>query len=210
MAGTSYEHSLEVEKIARELIQVHHRHLVEANFAFLIRRSKCWTVKRKTCWGTAEKVSSKTKFLTDKGDEAGIDFIITMNGEIWAHMNEKQRKAWTDHLLCHCGRGDDDKAGNPTWFSDSHTVEDFAAVIRRHGLYSEDIKAMLRAMEDSKVRQTEMFSEPSEEAEENGQEDLDDNAESNGSESDYPEEPRQNQVAVAAGKTEQPAGQPMF
>lgn len=159
MAGTQYEHSVEVEKIARELIQKYHKHLVEANFAFLMRYSNSWTSKRKTLWGTAEKVSAKTKFLTDTGDEDGIDFIVTINATIWKGLTLDMKKALVDHELCHCARGDDDKAGNPTWYIDGHSVEDFTAVIRRYGLWSEEVKAVIRAIEDSKTQQTEIFAD---------------------------------------------------
>lgn len=153
MAGTSYEHLTEVEEIARELIQGFHKDLVEANIAYLMRDSKTWTVKRKTCWGSAKKLSSETKFLTDDGDTEGYDFIITINASVWKGITQDMKKALVDHELCHCARGDDNKAGEPTWYIDGHTVEDFAAVIRRHGLWSEEIKMIVRAMEDSKVKQ---------------------------------------------------------
>jgi hypothetical protein len=69
-----------------------------------------------------------------------IDFLITINMEEWNSMLPPMREALIDHELEHCCRGDDDKQGNPTWYTQGHDVEDFAAVIRRHGLWSDGLR----------------------------------------------------------------------
>lgn len=99
-----FEDAPEVREIAKDLINTHHSHLYEAKILFLFRNGT-WKVNRKTRYGTAEKCSSKVKFLT------GYDFIITINGEIWPYLDQRAKAALVDHELCHCARGDDDNDG---------------------------------------------------------------------------------------------------
>jgi len=153
MAELKLEYAPEVEKVAKKLIQKHHPHLIEANIIYLFRRGT-WTSRRKACFGNAEKANPKLKYLTD-----GTDFIITIHYETWQMLPPSAREALVDHQLCHCSRGDDDKHGNPTWYIEPHTVEDFAAIIRRHGLWAEDLKMIVRALEANKTHQTELFTE---------------------------------------------------
>lgn len=145
-----FDKAPEVQLVARDIIEAHHRHLVEAKMLYLFRFGT-WKVNRKIRGGSAEKCSGKIKFLT------GADFIITINGECWPHMDTKTQCALVDHELCHCGKGDNDADGNPTWYIEPHTVEDFAAVIRRHGLWGEDIMKIAKAMKDNGEIQLEMF-----------------------------------------------------
>ncbi len=152
MAECKLKEAPEVAEVARKLIEKYHSHLTEARIIYLFRSGR-WTSKRKDVFGHAEKAGPKVKYLTD-----GTDFIITIHADSWPHLPQSAKEALVDHQLCHCSRGDDDKDGEPTWYIEPHSVEDFNAIIRRHGLWAEDLKLFMKAVEDSKVKQTELFS----------------------------------------------------
>lgn len=122
----------EVEELARRLIGEHHSHLIEARFAYLEREGE-WTSKGDVKLGEARKVTPQMKALVD------ADFVITINGDAWTKLTPEQREALIDHELSHCSRGEDDKHGNPRWEIDKHDVEEFSAVIRRHGLWKPEL-----------------------------------------------------------------------
>ncbi|OPX87761.1 MAG: hypothetical protein A4E53_02383 [Pelotomaculum sp. PtaB.Bin104] len=117
-----------VEEIASQLIEEHHRHLVNAKIKFLKRYGN-WKAKGKTRLGSAEKVSEKHKYLT------GYDFIIIINGIVFDSLRQQEKEALVDHELCHCGVTDKDEFC--IW---PHDLEDFIAIVRRHGLWMEELK----------------------------------------------------------------------
>jgi hypothetical protein len=57
-------------------------------------------------------------------------------------LDQPTRRALVDHELTHCGQ-----KVNGGWYVVGHDLEDFAAVVRRHGLWNENVKMYLRAAE---------------------------------------------------------------
>lgn len=133
----------EVEKVARELIVKYHPHLVEANIAYVFKKDS-WSKNGKEILGNAHKCSEKEKLLYKH------DFIITINHNAWIRFDNNKREAIVDHELCHCGRDVEGK-----YCSIPHDVEDFADVIKRHGLYKNDVKQFGMA-----IRQVSLFDKP--------------------------------------------------
>lgn len=129
-----YNASSELEDIARGLIEKYHSHLVEAKIKYLLRNGT-WNTRKRETWGQAKKVGKEVNFLT------GYDFIITVNDEVWGQLNQAEREALLDHELQHCFAGTDDE-GNKIWGTMGHDVEDFHAIIRRHGLWSKQLKKL--------------------------------------------------------------------
>lgn len=128
----------EVLELAARLIDNIHGHLAEARIKYLFRTGK-WEQRGKTIYGRAEKVSAKWKYLTD------YDFVVTINRDIWFANKTDIREAILDHELTHCARGEDDKQGNPKWYIQPHTVEDFVNIIQRHGLWTAGLQNMVKA-----------------------------------------------------------------
>ncbi len=62
-----------------------------------------------------------------------------------------------DHELMHCARGEDDKQGNPKWYIQPHTVEDFVGIIQRHGLWTTELKHLVQA--NSEYEQLSLFNQ---------------------------------------------------
>jgi hypothetical protein len=128
----------EVAEVAARMIDDINTHLAEARIKFMFRTGK-WEKRGRTIYGKAEKVGQKWKFLSD------FDFLIVINRDGWFQNNMDVRKAVLDHELTHCARGEDDKMGNPKWYIQDHSVEDFPAVIKRHGLWTASLQRLVQA-----------------------------------------------------------------
>jgi hypothetical protein len=132
MSEVVFEDAPDVENIARRLIPEHHTHLADAKIKYLGREG-AWSVGGKIRWGSAEKCSAKHRHLT------GYDFIIIINVDVWGGLESKQKVALVDHELSHCGINDNG------WCIWPHDVEDFASVVRRHGLWQEGVRKYAEA-----------------------------------------------------------------
>lgn len=137
-ADSKFVNAPDVEKIARALIGKYHSHLVEARIKYLFRRG-AWKSKGDNVIGKAYMASERDRYLH------GYDFLIVMNHEYWPMLTPPQREAAVDHELCHCSRGMDTGDGYPTWETRGHTVEEFTEIIRRHGLWREDVRQFIEA-----------------------------------------------------------------
>lgn len=147
MAAEFYDASEDLESLARDIIEEHHSHLVEANIKYLFRTGN-WEVKKRDTWGQAKKVGKEVNFLT------GHDFIVTIHRDVWEQLSLEHKRALMDHELQHCSAGTDD-AGNKIWYIQGHDVEDFHAIIRRHGFWSPALRKM-----EVLLNQTELDLEP--------------------------------------------------
>jgi hypothetical protein len=137
----------DVKTLAAKLISAHHGGIAEAKICYLARTGK-WEKRGKAVYGSAEVVSKKHKHLTD------FDFIITVGYRTWNVADDKCKLAIVDHQLSHCCK-DVDKEGNPKYYIQDHSVEDFAGIVRRHGLWSAELRIMVDA--NAEHKQVSMF-----------------------------------------------------
>lgn len=128
-----YRFAAEVEEIARKLIAEHHPHLASAKIAYLMA-DKLPPVRGRPRGGMAAKASERERALH------GYDFVITINREVWRELTPAQREALVDHELSHCGL-----SVTGCWTILPHDLEEFAGVVKRHGLWSEDVRAFGKA-----------------------------------------------------------------
>lgn len=124
--ATWFDDAPSAAEIARELIEDHHGHLRQALTRFVFRHSTNWSRQGEVVLGSARRPGSLEVFLS--GHE--LDFVIVLNYGTWLAMTPGQQKAEVDHELSHCGRNEKDE-----WCLWPHDVEEFAAVIDRHGLW---------------------------------------------------------------------------
>lgn len=96
-------------------------------------------------WGRAKKVGDLEREFHDH------DFVIVLNAEVWPELPDSGRRALLDHELCHCAVKLDDE-GNPTFRVRKHDVEEFAEIVRRHGLWKNDLEMFVQAALESKKR----------------------------------------------------------
>ncbi len=112
--------------------------------------------------GKCKKVSELDK------EYAHHDFIIILNKEAWAHLNDEQRRALLFHELCHAAIATDPN-GNPKkdarnrqmYRVKKHDIEEFGEVIVHFGCYLDDIENFVRtAMNSPKPPAPTLFDEP--------------------------------------------------
>ncbi len=135
--------ALDVQAMAATLIKEIHKHLAEAKIRYLFREGP-WERQKKETWGTAQRITGQVKYLT------GYDFIITISREVWQSnitFRREMMEALLDHELQHCCK-DEDQAGNNVWYIQGHDVEDFASIVRRHGLWSEELIRLMKVSEE--------------------------------------------------------------
>jgi hypothetical protein len=139
----------DLKTMAAKLISEFHGGLAEAKICYLVRTGE-WKKKGKDVFGRAEVVSKKHKHLT------GYDFIITIGLRCWNVAEEDFKRALLDHELTHCCK-DEDKEGNPKYYIQDHSVEDFNAIIRRYGLWDSSLRLAINAFHEHE--QVTMFDE---------------------------------------------------
>lgn len=142
MAG-KHTKAPKVASVAHDLIREHHGHLKEASIAYLFRDGT-WTSQGRKQLGQAVKCSDRDKELHDR------DFLLIVSWDAWLDLDDSRRRALVDHELCHMSQGEPDKEGNPTWCIVGHDYEDFAAVIRRHGLWTEGVEMFAKVARQAK------------------------------------------------------------
>ena len=163
--GPKYTHASEVAELAAKLINDHHDHLAEARIKYLFRNGK-WQSKGKSTLGKAKLAAEDARFIGE------YDFIIMISLNAWNSAVPAYREALVDHELQHCDCTED-KAGNKKWSIQDHDVQEFVSVVRRHGLWENDLqKLMVAAKEgpyvDGPHNQINMF-QPNEKTEEPGE-----------------------------------------
>jgi hypothetical protein len=136
----------EVQQIADELIPQYHPHLEDALLLYVFTDQQR-TRNGKQVLGTASKLSAKERYLLQAAaplhpqdlPDLRPAFLLMFAGALWPQLTEAQRVALVDHELMHCGA---DGALVP------HDVEEFAAIIQRHGLWTPDVQAFAVAVQE--------------------------------------------------------------
>ncbi len=141
----------EAEAIAQTLKEKYHTHLlgVRVDCCF---RSETQKTKGKRVLGSAAKTTIREEFLGRRGrNETGQFtapehyFVLVFSEPEWKVLSDDQRIALVDHELCHCGVTEDGE-GNRKLKLLPHDIEEFAAVVRRHGLYKGDIEQFAKSL----------------------------------------------------------------
>jgi hypothetical protein len=100
--------------------------------------------------GTARKISSLAAYLAGDPDEETTPpfYVITIWDKGRKELTAAQQQALVDHELMHCEPQLDD-GGNWKLVIRGHDLEEFNAIVERHGLWQPDVEAMAKAMEDA-------------------------------------------------------------
>lgn len=168
--------SSDVIEIAESAVTDWHEHLIDTALIFLF----CYEPEKmhgNYAMATARKVSGREAFwianqFANDGDRSAIlgpfmpviekgfvkpidGFLITIHEKTWLGLTKKQKLALIDHELCHCQVEEDDK-GNRKLFLVGHDLEEFRAVVRRHGQWEDGIKEFV---EEARAAQLRLFNE---------------------------------------------------
>lgn len=155
-----FDEAPEVETIANELIPQHHKHLIDfqvkLRYVFVSKTPK---TKGKEIWGTCRKISGLNAYLEGGSKDDEPFFVITISEPVWEVLPHDKRVALVDHELCHAwaevkqakDEADADadaeiEQDNPVKLSvKPHDLEEFSCIVRRHGLWREDIEDFVNA-----------------------------------------------------------------
>lgn len=154
---TTYRRADEVARMGADLIAEHHHHLVDngdvrIEYLFCDPPPKS---KGETVWGRARKVTGIGAWLAaeeppDDNDHHDPEpfFIIEIAEAVWNVLDHAGRKALLDHELCHLEVTIDDD-GDAKLSLAAHDVEEFEQVIRRHGLWRDNVRRFVKVGADT-------------------------------------------------------------
>lgn len=148
-----YERATDVEAVARDLINDSHPHLgpVRIEFVFI---TEAPTVNGKVVWGRAKKISGLNAWLASDTQEVVTPeefFVIEIVKPIWQQLDEKSRKALTEHELMHCDV--DLETGRLS--IRPHDLEEFNAIVRKYGLWRDDVEIFYQVAKEQQEKQQE-------------------------------------------------------
>lgn len=134
-----------------QLVDQFHPDLAEAAIQCLFCE-ELPTNRGKRVLGKAKVMSEKERLLT------GIDLLIDLDKTAWMLASERQRIALLDHELCHFlvkrdaeGHEIRDDQDRLMYSSTPHDIEEFNAIIRRHGAWKSDLLHALDAIAEGEA-----------------------------------------------------------
>jgi hypothetical protein len=144
----------EAYALMREVRHKWHPELRQARIALAWRKGYKPSVDGHLILGMCVKASDLSRELAE------WDFIILLNKDVWMcgefpHEFTRERKlALLDHELCHAAPVLDkktlepkyDERGRAIWRVRKHDLEEFRAVVERHGTYKKDLERFAAAL----------------------------------------------------------------
>jgi hypothetical protein len=143
----------------RKAVAAWHRDLSDARIALVW--ALAWTADKDglLTLGKAKRASDVDRELKE------YDLVILLNRPAWKDLKDEQRLALIDHELCHLclvkdekGEPKLDERGRQVFRMRKHDVEEFRAVVERHGCYKADLEEFVRAVRRKKAEP--LFSDP--------------------------------------------------
>jgi len=140
---SNYRSAPEVAAIAEELIETvkDHADLADVRIEYVFI-DKAPTSAGRVVLGRARRIGGLNAVLTeldryqvDRCEEPRPFYVIEISEDTWHGLNDERRRALVDHELMHC-RVDFTEEGAPVLKVRGHDYEEFAAIIRRHGLWT--------------------------------------------------------------------------
>jgi len=132
-----------------ELVRQHHADLRDARIALAWCTSWKPDVDGHVTLGKCKKASDLDREL------AAFDFIILLRRSFWLDLRveDRQRRALLDHELCHAAlkldeRGEpiEDERGRKVYRVRKHDLEEFNAIVERHGMWTGDIETFAASL----------------------------------------------------------------
>lgn len=141
----------DVAKIAADLIETVPQHedlgMARIEYVFIQKHVTShgrWVLAR------ASKVGGLHAFIAaafhlDHHVEPTPFYVIEVAEDTWTGLSDEGRRALVDHELCHLHVSLDED-GEPVLGMRGHDLEEFEAIIRRHGLWKDDIRVFSAAV----------------------------------------------------------------
>lgn len=134
-----YDRAESVEEIARKLIREYHTELVNTKIAYLFKNRPI-KARGRGVIAFVSKCSGIVKALSE------IDVVMIISYPAFQPLSEAYKLAVIDHELTHL-IVEESPAGDPRVRMLAHDVEEFSAIIERHGLYQEDLVRLGRVIQ---------------------------------------------------------------
>ena len=140
-------------QILRRVRKASHEDTADARIALAWRKALKPDVDGHLILGRCMKASDLQRELID------WDFVIFAQPRSLAasRLHDRQKEALVDHELCHAAQALDsdgepkmDEKNRPVWRVRKHDIEEFKAVVQRHGCYKHDLEAFAAALLRSK------------------------------------------------------------
>lgn len=135
-----------VIKVVAKMVKAHHKHLMNAKIV------PAWMLGKKPDKDGHVVLGRMRKCSELERELHGRDAILLLNQAYWRTFSEAQREALVDHELCHLDQVLDadlepavDGHGKPKFRIRKHDLEEFRAVVERHGCYLADLKEFAQA-----------------------------------------------------------------
>lgn len=146
--STDYKTAPDVRRVAQRLIAADFPRLRGLRIEYVFAEK---TPKRHGAevWGLARKIGSLSAFLAgaldDQDDGTAEEFFcVVISQPVWAKLDDLQKEALVFHELCHFGV-EEDENGDSKLSILPHDLEEFGSVVKRYGLWREDVRAFLDA-----------------------------------------------------------------
>jgi predicted metallopeptidase len=139
--SVDYSPAPEVAKIADSLIESDHQELAPARIDYVFR-SKASRSRGHVVLGKARKITGLSAFLAGNGNDPF--FVVEIALDEWVMLDEDGKRALVDHELCHLNM--DDEGGLDLR---GHDLEEFEAIVRRHGLWREPLQSFAVAVQEA-------------------------------------------------------------
>lgn len=144
-----------VESIAQQVIPMFHPHLATARIVYIfVDKGSMKNGRPVLC--KVRKVSGSLEFLLEK------DFLVEVPQDHWNELADTQRRALVDHALERCYGEEDENTGEMKWSTREPDVQEFSAILRRHGAWTEELAGFVSVAKT--VNLDEMFDAISEDA----------------------------------------------
>lgn len=147
------EPGLSMYAMLAEIVAGYHEDLAQAVIGLAWNLTWKPDVDGRVQIGKCKKSSDLDRELMD------FDFVIVLNREFWQEklVEDNQRRALLDHELCHGalkfdadGEPVEDERERKVYRTKKHDVEEFTAIIERHGCYKRDLEQFAAALRKSK------------------------------------------------------------
>lgn len=140
---SKFRRAPEVAKIAEELIGsvTEHEQLTYARIEYLFidkapkSRGRLVLGRARRVSGLGSVLANLTKYDAEFCQDPTPLFVIEIAEDTWQRLDDAGRKALVDHELCHCRVDLDEDLDEHVLSTRAHDLEEFAGIIRRHGLW---------------------------------------------------------------------------
>jgi hypothetical protein len=137
------------------LVDAYHTHLQQARIGLAWCNSWAPDVDGRVTLGKCKKASDLDREL------AAFDFVILLSSRFWkdAFTPDQSRQALLDHELTHAevtldqhGEPVEDERGRIVYRIRKHDLEEFSAIVERHGCWKRDLEIFAAAMNRAQSR----------------------------------------------------------